>query len=539
MRTDPQMKTTQRGSTLLVAVVILLLASLMALMAMNVGVFEQRSSGNDLRAKIVKETAEAGLAQGFEFLMRANPEMLDNESLWETCAGLAEFPCTAVPDSQKSNMWRLKTTGYVVAGLDPVLTRHMLQLPAALEGAGVNDVAYGVAPVLCRVAQPISGTSISCTKDLSNASERRVVTFVSVAAMKSGDSGRTTLTQTVARSSILAPHAGQPTIIASGSATPPGNGTLIPMKAQIFEDGSSHSNDLGVWTLGNAKMDVGSFQVCSFGTFVPNEAEAGWVSNRDCSGGNCVCNPPMAPGLYEQDIVYDVEDSCAETAFGPDEIHCTKPSEFPCDLFEYAFSVKAWADEDNNGFCEKRIPASSVQLTGVAGNHTLYPDEVFLYTNAKQIIADDDSAAPIRADQKGPALTKDSKGLIWCHIDCLPNNNGAQVGSVENPVLVVINSDAATIIDVKAKIIGMLFFRQVGGELVPGAEKGDAGVGAVVKFNGTAEVFGSVIIQGAIDTGSGGATLVGDSGVLLNLRNSEDLMQYDTLRGGWSDRLSY
>ena len=51
----------QTGSTLLVAVVILLLASLMALMAMNVGVFEQRS------VKISwQSTAQAVVASGLE-----------------------------------------------------------------------------------------------------------------------------------------------------------------------------------------------------------------------------------------------------------------------------------------------------------------------------------------------------------------------------------------------------------------------------------------------------------------------------------------
>ena len=72
----------QSGAVLLVAVLLLLLAGVMTIFAMNVGLFEQRSTGNDLRAKAVNEVAEAGLAQGFEYLMRQNREMLDTPGLW-------------------------------------------------------------------------------------------------------------------------------------------------------------------------------------------------------------------------------------------------------------------------------------------------------------------------------------------------------------------------------------------------------------------------------------------------------------------------
>ena len=57
----------QRGNALVVAVVLLLLASIITLLTLNVGLFEQRTSGNDARAKLVSEVAEAGIAQGAEF----------------------------------------------------------------------------------------------------------------------------------------------------------------------------------------------------------------------------------------------------------------------------------------------------------------------------------------------------------------------------------------------------------------------------------------------------------------------------------------
>jgi len=87
----------QSGAVLLVAIVLLLLAGVMTLFALNAGVFEQRSTGNDVRAKAVNDVAEAGLAQGFEYLMRQHSDMLTDIALWEKCdATDVTFPCGAI-----------------------------------------------------------------------------------------------------------------------------------------------------------------------------------------------------------------------------------------------------------------------------------------------------------------------------------------------------------------------------------------------------------------------------------------------------------
>ena len=73
MRAHSIPRSRQSGTVLLVALVLLLLAGLLTLFALRVGVFEQRSTGNDVRAKVAGEVAEAGLAQGFEFLIPPAP----------------------------------------------------------------------------------------------------------------------------------------------------------------------------------------------------------------------------------------------------------------------------------------------------------------------------------------------------------------------------------------------------------------------------------------------------------------------------------
>lgn len=520
----------ERGSTLLVAVVILLLASLMALMAMSVGVFEQRSSGNDLRAKIVHQVAEAGLAQGFEYLMRANPQWLDDDALWESCVGVNEFPCTAVPPAQKDNMFRLKATGYTVDGLNAKLTSHMLQLPAALTGAGLQDVAYGVAPVLCRVLNPVSGTTINCSAGSANLSDRRVVTFVSVAQLR-GDSGRTTLTQTVAKSSLLAQGAGVPALIATGNVHPSGNGDVVAM-GDAAGDGEGSGLNISVWT----RLDVdtkSAFGTCDRRTFLQSSPgvslnDPDW-REKSVDGG---CPKKGDEG-------WDVLDVDVGTQVGTNMN--VVPKEFPCDLFEYAFGVKAWENKSGDAdFCETRlarvatfvVPGSNGKTCTELGVECPYPDEVFLYTNASQIIGDDKGWA--RADQIKANPDGSSSGLIWCKAGCDngPPGKPAEVGSPTNPVVFVVDGEMQTNGTI---FYGMLFMRD------PNATV-DESTGGIASFkqNGSkAAVFGSVFIQGEFENGSGNGPVVGDNEIMKALANNPRLAQFDTLRGGWTDRYSY
>src|SRR6478609_746494 len=102
----------QRGNALVVAVVLLLLASIITLLTLNVGLFEQRTSGNDARAKLVSEVAEAGIAQGAEFF-RMQPTLLKPGAQWVSCATEGtKFPCGSITDAtRRASMYYWKNTG--------------------------------------------------------------------------------------------------------------------------------------------------------------------------------------------------------------------------------------------------------------------------------------------------------------------------------------------------------------------------------------------------------------------------------------------
>lgn len=510
----------QQGSTLLVAIVLLLLASLMGLMAMNVGMFEQRSSGNDLRAKLVKETAEAGLSQGFEYLLRANPGIIDNAGNWELCGATDEtFPCGAVPAAMRGNMFRLRANvgGYTDAGANPLataLTQYMLPTDSNKAIGGFN-VAYGVAPVLCRVRleTPPNNTRIACADNPAGQwGNRAVVTFVSVAQVR-GESGRTTLAQAVARSPILAFQGNPSTLIATGNVTPNGNGDVVAMP-----NAAGPGLDISVWTRQNVSMSS-AFGTCDRQTFLESAGESlndpGWRA-KSLDGG---CPKKGDEG-------WDILDNDGNAGTNQD----VRAAEFPCDLFEYAFGVKAWKDTNGDGFCETRMPAVNVTLNGV--NTSLYPDEAFLYANARQIIGGD--PALTRSDQIKGALGAASYGLIWCRSGCDkgPPGKPDELGSPAKPVVFVVDGEMQTNGTI---IYGLVFMRDPNATL-------DAATGGTASFkqNGSkAAVFGSVFIQGNFAVGSGNGPVVGDPEVLSALMNDPSLAQFDTLHGGWSDRYSY
>lgn len=517
----------QQGSTLLVAVVILLLASLMGLMAMNVGLFEQRSSGNDLRAKVVHQAAEAGLAQGFEYIFRANPSLLDTAASWELCSATdTSFPCGAVDASVRGTMFRL-AAGAGAYGtsteLPSELTQRMLLVPDKLPQMGGFNVEYGVAPVLCRVPLPVSNTSITCATDMTNLSDRRVVTLVSVAQIQ-GDSGRTTLTQTIARSSLLAQTTGVPTIVASGTVVPPGNGDIVAMP-----DAAGPGLDVSVWSRLNVDSTSGSFANCSRQDFLTSGqvslTDASWISSRTCT--SCGCGMSKKAGVAED---WDILDVDGDVGTNKD----VAASEFPCDLFEYAFNVKGWKDEvaPVDGFCESRMP--KVAFDAPDGNtYQLYPEEAYLYQYASKIKATAANLHLVRTEQRFTGnLGATASGLIWCQASCLPSSNGV-VGSVTAPVAVV--ADPGTNDPYDSKLFGLLFYRSNGdGPLDP-----LTGGNASMKFKGQSAVYGSLVIQGPITTGSGGGLVFGDVDILKTLAGLQSMARYDTLRGGWTDAYSY
>jgi hypothetical protein len=588
----------QSGAVLLVAVVLLLLAGVMTLFALNAGVFEQRSTGNDIRAKAVNDVAEAGLAQGFEYLMRQHPEMLEDISLWQKCGATeTTFPCGAISDelvdvdgdpatattiARRATMYRLKAvTANTITGLDNELANYMLPLAGSSKlttAANGSTVAYGVAPVLCMIKRPLkpdptppaAPMPILCGDGTgATATDLRVATFVSVAKIP-GESASATLVQTIGQYPKIGDLIDKPPITASGSADVTGNLQIV-----TNPNGAGPGVPVSVWT----RHDIdkhGTTNTCYASEFfrylqgsVTPTPYQGTIQCNDCrcdvngspktlsfdnSGINrCATSTSDCEGIDVLDVEAGTNSATAYGASGQIGANYNVRAdslsyplcEFPPDLFKFVFGVETFLDNDHDCFGETKKASVAYQNPDNGTTATVGPDEAWLYKNADKIIAAPANANLLKAGQVGAgtlltatAHPSTASGIIWCQLNC---DISGEVGSPDHPVVLVVDRPAGSGgIVIHGTVFGLVFVRDTGSTLHP--ESGSSySAGACqpncaleMQANGT--IYGALVIQGQMKS-SGGAVIY-DATVLGNFGNDNNLLRA-TLPGAWNDQRSY
>lgn len=388
----------QHGTTLVVTLVLVLLASLLGFFALNVGLFGQRSSANDVRARVIQQTAEAGLSQGIEYFRANFNTALDptDSGQWTLCdATDTDFPCGVVPqcangktsgsgctstaDQRRGNMYKYtKGASYDTNGNSSTtdnIDKNSIPLDRRIgtvgNGFGVN---YGVGALMCMVKQPsVAGEATQCTAATSNASNVKILTLVSVARM-TGESANTTLTTSTGVYSKINSVTNAPPLVASGAiditggmqmvASPNAGGTGVPVsvwtRLAVDKTGTPNTCYLNDW-MNDPKQTP---------TFMGSDPQIAVCDDCDCqeslsyanSGNlqmegmdilNIEHNPP---NIYTTDAsatpVAGTTDCTAPggdpTKYDPTKCRANfdiKPKEFPCDLFQYVFGLQAWLDQ--------------------------------------------------------------------------------------------------------------------------------------------------------------------------------------------------
>jgi Tfp pilus assembly protein PilX len=572
----------QSGAVLLVAVVLLLLAGIMTLLALNVGVFEQRSTGNDIRAKAVNEVAEAGLAQGFEYLMRQHPTMLDSTASWEKCAADDEsFPCGAISAelvdadgdpatsgtiARRNTMYRLKATTNTVTGLDNALANYMLPLGSSSKlgtAANGSTVAYGVAPVACFLKRPLKPddpalppSPILCGDGVgATATDMRVVTFVSVAKMP-GESASATLIQTIGQYPKLGDLIGQPPITTAGSA-----GVTGTLQVVTNPNAAGPGVPVSVWT----RVDVqktGTTNTCYADEFFRytknNVTPTLYQGTTRCDA--CQCDVNGAPAslsfdnsgnLQEEGIdILDVDSGTNSTTpyntggqvganYNVRADSLSYPTcEFPPDLFSYIFGVKTWNDTDHDCFGETKLASVPYVNPDNGTTASVGPDEAWLYKNADRIIAKPANASLLKAGQAGTTAllsASSSSGIIWCQLNCDIGSN-VQVGTPDAPVILVLDGP----VSIQGTIFGFVYIRDTGTTLDPATGSSISGgcpSNCALQMNAGAAIYGAMEVQGQMKA-NGTTAVIYDATVLGNIGGDNNLI-YATVPGAWNDQRSY
>ena len=551
------------GNALFVVVVLLLLASVMSLFAMNVGVFEQRASGNDVRAKLVNEVAEAGLAQGMEYLRENSTLLTTIAGNWEKCTATdTSFPCGSILEESKvkvvaadgtvtlEDMQRRSSMYYWKGGVghdfdaSGAVTAaswetRMLPIANAITTTNGFPVNYGVGAVLCRVAFKDSESDpTECTDDDSKASPSSVITLVSVGSLPT-ESARTTLTQTVGSYNILNNPPNKPPILAAGSVNITGGIQIV-----TNPNAGGAGVPVSVWTRKDLTK-TGTPNTCYIDEFLRYGAKNNSPPTLEGTSKIEVCDTCKCPS--EHSISYQNSGSLQQEGMDILDVELPNtginrnvlPEEFPCDLFENVFRVKAWEnleDLDDN-FCETKI-MTTYKNPNTGASVSMGVDEAFLYTNAARIIPRDTAAEDLLKPSQELTFqpgewtypSETASGLVWCQKDC-GLEPGTQMGSPDKPVLLVIDGLA----DIKGRVFGMIFVRSTGNTLAP-----DTGGDATLKMTGPATVYGTIIIQGEVTHAQGTAAVIHSKGVLTNLDNDPGFDKFGGVPGGWADdRVSY
>jgi len=440
----------QKGTTLIITLMLVLLATLLGLFAMNVGLFGQRTSANDLRSRLVTEAAEAGLAQGMEYFRNNRAVFADptTSTSWELCsASDTSFPCGTVEQcpgvgysdskgatstsltactgglKRRGNMYRyIGGAGYDVNGngstSDTIDSRSVpINAQMTLMGTAGNgfNVNYGAGALLCVVKTPAASTDpTECTTDINDASAVRILTVTSVGSIP-GESASTTLTTGVGVHSVLYSPANKPPVVASGSVDITGGIQVV-----TNPDSGGNGVPVSVWTR-KAVDKTGTPNTCYFDDFIRDQKNNAHPAFEDDSQGDpsnvvtcdtCECsssisyassgnNPDMGIDILEVSTVPVIGTTACTTALYaagsckananiklPDTSKSPPVYEFPCDMFQYVFGVQAWDDNDSDGFCETRKLTSDFSPADGSALPTggIGVDEAFLYNNATKII---------------------------------------------------------------------------------------------------------------------------------------------------------
>jgi hypothetical protein len=578
MQGTPNSRRHASGNALLVAVILLLLASVITLLTLNVGLFEQRTSGNDARAKLISEVAEAGIAQGAEYF-RLQPTLLQPGSHWARCADLTDktqFPCGAIADAARRDTMYYWVNGGTNAdrnndGDTDLLDNRMLPLANVVPTAArvnavgnytaANAVSVGVGVVLCRIAKPTAaGASTQCTTNLADATNTYVYNYVSVASLP--DEGtRTTISQMLGQYVLFQPNLNQPPVIASGSVDVTGGLQIVTNPnggAQGADDtlmlGEKKGVPVSVWT----RKDItktGTPNTCYIDEFLrfgaknndPPTLEDGVIVCDTC-GCNGDDSLSYSNSGNKQDEGMDILDIDGSNGANNKGVNADiLPQEFPCDLFEYVFGLKARQDDDGDYFCETLVP--SVQFTSPSTGGIVYldADEAYLYKNATKIIPRDASAASLMKPTQVLGVGYPNaaiSGIVWCQTNCDLGPN-TQIGTPLKPVLLVIDGSAR----IQGRVFGMVFLRSVPGTPAnhPLASMhnhtGDKlnpsnGGTATLDMNAGATIYGAVVVQGEINKANGTAAVIYNADIFKNFANSITPTN-SNLPGAWTDRLSY
>ncbi|MFN3730496.1 MAG: PilX N-terminal domain-containing pilus assembly protein [Fimbriimonadaceae bacterium] len=506
----------QQGiSTIVVAILLLAILTVVTAFALNVGVFEQRTVGNEMRARIVAQVADAGLNHAIE-VVKANSALLtapDSDGGWggrwvQCNAADTTFPCGAEPDSaRRATLYRYSDAAAGGNALNFIgVGSRIAPASAVAASVGAFPVTYRVGALLCLIDQDDGST---CVPYEDNYRGLMAVTVVSRASLADDPLALADVKATIASYRRVGNGPNVP-IIASGNVDLGGGTADIVPNPNAGGPGVA----LSVWSgetvciggSGPAGCATGAIKSCHLGEFLANAQGNrgptqfdGIVRCDDCRCDGLSPEKGLISGKYTtggsgagRDKNYDILDASTDGVLPPntyfpdsslnprmdDEENCLDDT-----LFEYLFGV----DVVQTPGCPAVEPNADI---------------AFLQENAQVA----------NCATMGPA----SGGLYWHKASAgactLPNTD---IGTPSDPVFLVVDGD----VTLRGTFFGVLFVRANNAE---------------VHFQGQSVLYGSVVVEGSVRL-RGNPKFVYNEKVINAVLQGSRATRFGLVPGSWTD----
>jgi hypothetical protein len=566
----PVSRSRQSGvTTLAITLILLVIITLMVIFATNVGFFEQKTATNENRARISQQAAEYVVNLAGEYL-KANRDRLISDVAasngwlaagatrrWAKCSDVGtadvDFPAGHACLSERFLARRAQLYFWTADGttggsqLLPYTSviPNAAKIESGMGGASAYTASANVRALLCRL-DTSNPADVKCALE-PVAGNRVALTLISDAALGS-ESAQGAVKETWATYSNFTPSATVP-LVASGLVKGLGNGQIVANPSATGKGKNVHAS---IWSPNNVSIDgsggggVGSFVTCQLAEFTGqpqgNEMTMQQVKTTcpTATGNSPPCNCPKAPSEFR------MEDWSGHGTGGGSTLHKGN------DVLDVAAGGEPVCDVSKNVITNgcRTLPNINFFPGGDAANNpmddagVLNDDSLFEYIFGVDYVVADRDGTGTRLNNCGPSGTQNcveyamveefgatvvddcadlssaSTGIIY-----VPNPCGAlsqQIGTPDNPVVVVINQDSA---ELKLKQ-GTLFY----GLLFVHSKNQSA------QLDGTnPQIYGSLVIEGDIKMTGSFMIVYDDTSASSNTHTLPKSAKFGRVPGSWLD----
>lgn len=495
---NPGNRGRQKGAiTMFSAVLILILLTEMVFYAVQVGIFEQRKSGNEMLQKRAFHTADSGIQVAKQFMsahstLASSPiedQRADGADGWLSAAGLRWQPCSGATTGTTGThpcfgepIADLRNGSYFYSFEDDATDNDFdLPLdPAALSASGTENVTLHALLCMLEVDRSLSPPVRGCTTDPDKQDRRYfIITLLARGQADCESDGTNCGAEALIAEKIGsygpggndggsgAPLTARTSVPLGGTVeivpNPNGGGVGVPISswvnASTGPDASGLDCSLGADPI---SPDSGSYATCEAHEWYGQDIRP---DDYKCPTNTCSCDPSKDRMLtYAQG---------SDRQMGMDIV---PDPNFPCDLWKYTFG-KSWEEVRDD-------------IDGMPGGRLL--------TDCS-------------------SLDASSEGVYWVSGPTCTLQD--QVGGKDNPVL-LISAAGNTRVNAGAEVFGILF---VTDKEVSGAE---------FTGNGHATIYGAAIMDATMEHFNGTFQIVWvDNVVELVLETG----LFGAVAGGWTD----